>query len=69
MSLKELRESAGLTQTELATRCDVGQNAVSNWENGISLPQKKYRPRLALALGVSEPEVMRAMERAGDAPC
>ncbi len=32
--LKELRESRGLTQTDLGKILNASQNTVSNWENG-----------------------------------
>ncbi len=36
--LKELRLTAGLTQTELANKLGTTQRNVSNWENGSAAP-------------------------------
>ena len=36
--LKELREEAGLTQTELAEKLFISAQSVSKWENGLSEP-------------------------------
>ena len=35
---RTLRENKNLTQCELAQKLGVGQNTVSNWENGIAKP-------------------------------
>jgi transcriptional regulator with XRE-family HTH domain len=36
--LRELREAAGLTQTELAEQVGVLRSAVARWERGIREP-------------------------------
>ena len=45
--ISEKRKSMGLTQQQLAEKLHVSYQAVSKWENGISLrkryPQKKPR--------------------------
>jgi DNA-binding XRE family transcriptional regulator len=35
---KQLRKEKGFTQAELAEKLEVGQNTISNWENGVSKP-------------------------------
>ncbi|MEE1014102.1 MAG: helix-turn-helix transcriptional regulator [Clostridia bacterium] len=37
-AIKKLRQEANLSQSELADRLKVTQGAVSQWENGLSLP-------------------------------
>lgn len=56
-SLKELRQSAGLTQEQVAKLLDVDQAAVSNWERGKYAPVRKYKERLAKLYGVSVDEL------------
>lgn len=52
MKIKELREAAGLKQTELAIQMGVLPTAVSNWENEVALPKARQLPQLARVLGV-----------------
>lgn len=51
MQIQCLRESANLTQAQLASCMGVNQNAVSQWENEVSLPKTRDLPLLAKALG------------------
>ncbi len=37
-NLKQARKNAHLTQSQLAQLLNVSNNAISNWENGISRP-------------------------------
>lgn len=53
MRIKELREAAGLKQTELAQKMSVLQNSVSNWETEVALPKARDLPLLAKILGCS----------------
>lgn len=39
MSLRTLRQHAGLTQSELGKKLNVDHAAVSNWERGVNKPQ------------------------------
>lgn len=48
-----LRKQNGLTQEELAGRLNVSFQAVSKWENGVSLPDVSTLPLLAKSLGCS----------------
>lgn len=45
--IKELRESADLTQTALAKKLDVAPNTVSRWENGTYKPSLEDLDELA----------------------
>lgn len=56
--LRELRERLGLSQDQLAKRLGVSQQAVANWEAGLSAPLRRRREDLASALGVSLAELM-----------
>ena len=48
MTLKELRESHFITQTEVAAYCTVNVTTVSNWERG------EQQPRLVLIRKLAE---------------
>ncbi len=51
---KELRKASGMTQEELAQKVGVKRKqAVSNWENGNSMPSLKCAIKLARIFGVS----------------
>ena len=52
--LKEAREARGLFQTELARQLKVTPGAVSQWENGHSVPSPAHRRQLAELLDVKE---------------
>ena len=53
MRIKELRESAGMSQQELGSNMGVGRSTVKNWELEISLPLALDLPLLADVLGVN----------------
>ena len=57
-TIKQLRETKCLTQTQLAELLGVTAKAVSKWETGKGLPDIALIQPLALALGVSVPELM-----------
>ena len=57
MSLKELREHAGLTQIDLANRLCVNRSTVSMWEIGKSNPRADLLPKLAKILNCSIDEL------------
>lgn len=56
--LAKLRVDKNLTQTELALKIGVTQQAVSQWESGKKLPKSRYVKKLALALAVTTDEVL-----------
>jgi len=52
-TVRRLRLEAGLSQTELARRTGMSQQAVSDWEVGKTVPRWRYVRAAARALGVS----------------
>ncbi len=52
-NIYELRKSKGMTQTELAEKLNVSEQAVSKWENGICAPDVSLFPQLAELFSVS----------------
>ena len=57
-TIKKLRESKELTQTQLAGMIGVSGKAVSKWETGKGLPDISLIEPLSKALGVSVMELM-----------
>lgn len=57
-TIKRLREAKSLTQSQLAERLGITAKAVSKWETGKGLPDITLIEPLAIALGVSVPELM-----------
>lgn len=58
ITIKNLRERKGLTQTELADKLGVSSKAVSKWENAKGLPDISLIEPIANALSVSVMELM-----------
>ena len=58
LTIKNLREKKGLTQTELADMLSVSSKAVSKWETGRGLPDISLIEPLANTLSVSVMELM-----------
>ena len=52
LKIKNLRENAGMTQSELGAAMGVAQNCVSAWEIETRLPRTRQLPELARVLGV-----------------
>ena len=50
--IKEAREGKNYSQEELAEMCGVSRQAVSKWENGLSVPQGANREALCEILGL-----------------
>ena len=51
--IKALRESHGLTQSELAKQLGITRSSVNAWEQGISVPSTQYIVELATIFKVS----------------
>ena len=62
ITLKTLREAAGLTQPELSQKLNCGIRIISHWENGHKLPRLDNALALARELGVSLKELSKAMK-------
>ncbi|MEZ4495138.1 MAG: helix-turn-helix transcriptional regulator [Dehalococcoidia bacterium] len=58
--LKRLRKEAGLSQEQLAHRCDLHRTYVSMLERGLKSPSLGVVVRLAEELGVEAWEMVRA---------
>lgn len=51
--IKTLRLSKSMTQEQLAQRLRVSPQAVSKWENGVTLPDIQLLPEISILLGSS----------------
>ena len=51
--IKDLREKAGLTRTQLARRLQVSRSAVNSWEMSLSTPSSIYLAELSKIFGVT----------------
>lgn len=51
--IKQLRQKSGLTQDQLATRLGVTAQAVSKWENSVTMPDITLLPQIAIEFGIS----------------
>ena len=61
VTLKALRESAGLTQPQLSQRLNCGIRIISHWENGTKLPRFDNAIALARELNVPLKTLAKAM--------
>ena len=62
MNLKEMRETAGLSQVAVAEKIgEVTQGAVSQWEQGLTYPKPKKIQILAELYGVTAGEIITAI--------
>jgi AcrR family transcriptional regulator len=64
--LRELREQAQLSQTELAKAVAVSRNAVSQWEAGVTHPSTKHLSAVSRALNVPVDRIMAPNARMRD---
>lgn len=60
--LLKYRLQNGMTQTELAKKLSISQNAVSQYESGKRVPTVKRIANIAMALDCSITDIMSAFE-------
>lgn len=58
LSIKELRESHGMTQEELGKIAGVSSMAVSQWENGRTVPRMGAIQQIADYFGIPKSTIM-----------
>lgn len=58
-NVREARRSAGLSQEQLAFEAGMKRSYVSDLERGTRNPSVKAIARLAIALGVEPPDLLR----------
>ena len=51
--LKNLRETSGLTQSDIARSFGISRSSVNSWEMGLSVPSTQYIVELAKKFEVS----------------
>jgi len=64
-SIRKLRLHSGLTQQEIADRCELTKGMISKIENGKVVPAIGTLQRIARALGVKVSTLMEAKENGG----
>ena len=67
--LRKARQSAGLTQHELAAKVKQHKAHVSRWETGIVVPKLQTAQKLASVLGITIEELCRAPKKPYRHPC
>lgn len=55
--IKTLRLQKGMTQEELATKLNMSSQAISKWENNVTMPDIQMLPDLSVILGVTIDEL------------
>ncbi len=58
--LKQLRQSKGITQQELANAIFVSRSAIAKWENGLGLPSADSMEALAQFYGIPQAQLVTA---------
>lgn len=56
--IRELRKKAGYSQQQIAMKLHVTQGAVSQWENGITVPASDQLSALADVFGITVDEIL-----------
>ena len=67
MLVKQERIKLGLSQTELAKKLNVSQQAVNKWELGKTNPRAEIIPQLAAALQCSVGDLFQQPDEKGAA--
>lgn len=62
LSIRYLRESAGLTQGELAQKLGVSRITILRWETGENEPRSRHIRDLARILDVPVPLILDALQ-------
>jgi len=57
-NIRKYREKSGLTQKQLASKLDVTNSSVSNWEQGLNNPPADMIADICEALNVSASELL-----------
>lgn len=60
LSLRELREKAGVSRADVAKKLFVDISCVTHWELGDWAPGRKYHKKLAKLYGVTESDIKAA---------
>jgi transcriptional regulator with XRE-family HTH domain len=55
--IKTLRLQKGMTQEEFAAKLNISSQAISKWENNITMPDIQSLPELSVILGVTIDEL------------
>jgi len=55
--IKALRLQKEMTQEELAAKLNISSQAISKWENNVTMPDIQLLPRLSVILGVTIDEL------------
>ena len=55
--IKQLRQKSGLTQNQLASALGVTAQAISKWENSVTMPDITLLPQIAIEFGISIDEL------------
>ena len=63
--LRALRTARGLTQKQLADRCESNEPFISNLERGVKIPSLSMLIRLAEALECTMCELVHVFDQAG----
>ena len=62
--IRELRLARSMTQEQLAQRLNLSAQAVSKWENGITMPDIQLLPELSVVFGVTIDELFSLSDEA-----
>ena len=65
-AIKHYRKKAGLTQAELAKKCNISKDSVVRYESGHREPRASDIQKLCEVLGVGESELLNGSEDGGE---